>query len=321
MKRIVSCSLALLLLLSFAACGTQGIQVPEYDPTVEEYSDSPMFSGVAYNSFEDVCMDCSAIIKAVYLGESEPVTTNTRAYFKFKVEEDFTGLADEEIIYVQDSAYTVFVPGKSYYLFMQGMYFARTPFVIYTRIAGVMIGEVPARYSETGESYYTGLPDVWKGVEDLSAYIRSEIIEKQRYYVNDPQYTHEPFEDAYRNADVVILATVTKVEPGATLHNCECVVEIVEELKGEYVQQKVNFNNFTDEELKELGWTRGVQPKLDIRTAAWADTKVGDQLVLLYEDITGGVFLHLYSLENYIFRADSPEGQWIIETAHAEKAS
>ncbi len=320
MKRIVSCSLALLLLLSFAACGTQGIQVPEYDPTVEEYSDSPMFSSVVYNSFEDVCMHCSAIIKAVYLGESEPFA-ETGVYYKFKVEEDFTGLADEEVIYVQDSTRTVYVPGKSYYLFMQGMYFARTPFVIYNRVAGVMIGEVPARYSETGESYYTGLPDVWEGVEDLSAYIRSEIIEKQRYYVDDPKYKHEPFEDAYQNADVVTLVTVTRVEPGANSSVTSCVVEIVEELKGEYYHAIVNFDEFTDEELNELGWIRGVQPEFDIRAAAWADTKVGDQLILLYKQNPGETFLDLYSLENFIFRADSPEGQWIIETAHAEKAS
>lgn len=319
MKRIFGSLLSLLLLLSFAACGAQGIRVPAYDPTVEEYSDSPMFSGVEYNSFEDVCMDCSAIIKAVYLGESEPYS-ETGVYYKFKVEEDFTGLADEEIIYVQDSVYTVFVPGKSYYLFMQGMYFARTPFVIYTRIASVMIGEVPAKYSETGESYYTGLPNEWEGVEDLSAYIRSEIIDKQRYYVNDPQYTHESFEDAYRNADVVTLVTVTKVEPGLTLTNSECVVEIIEDLKGEYYHAKVNFDEFTDEELSELGWTRGVQPEFDIRTFAWAETKVGDQLILLYKQNPGETFLDVYSIENYMFSADSPEGKWIIETAHAEKA-
>lgn len=319
MKRIFGCLLSLLLLLSIAACSTQGIRVPEYDPTVEEYSDSLMFSGMEYTSFEDVCMNCSAIIKAVYLGESEPYD-GMRNIFKFKVEEDFTGLADEEIIHLYDPVRSVFVPGKTYYLFMQGMRRALSPHIIYTRIAGVMIGEVPAKYSETGESYYTGLPDEWVSVEDLSAYIRSEIIDKQQYYVNDPQYIHESFEDAYRNADVVILATVKRTETNTNPDNITCYVEILEELKGAYYHPEVNFDEWSDEDLKGMGWTRGVQPEEDIRTIAWEDTKVGDQLILLYKKIPGETFLDIYSIENSIFRADSPEGKWIIETAHAEKA-
>ena len=66
-------------------------------------------------------------------------------------------------------------------------------------------------------------------------------------------------------------------------------------------------------------WTDGVTlpafPTLqeDIQT----DAAVIGGGTVSYTHLT---FLDVYSIENYMFSADSPERKWIIETAHAEKA-
>lgn len=158
-------------------------------------------------SFEDICESSDTIVKAKYI-KRDKFDLN-RDIFIFEVEEDFIGNVDEKQIHVYETKESSFIKGKSYYLCLSSFRSPYYPHVLYTQTwNSLRVGEI-----EKGDSIqYTFCYDYTLGldkVDDISKYIKTEIVEKGIYKKTE----RVSLEEAVKNADAIYIIKVESVDP------------------------------------------------------------------------------------------------------------
>ena len=279
-KAIVFISLIVFICIGTACASTGG-----YGKIQEMVGENTGLSSVAFHSLADVCEHSNTIVKATYVDcEQFDATLNI---YHFRVVKDYTGLCDEGILSVYESAFSTFIEGKSYTLFLNGHRSALYPHVVYTRVCReLLIGEENNRYT-----FFNSFSLDAESIPDLSTYIENEIVAKQRYITNPERLLHEEPDDACENADGIVLATVTQVE----------VINPFVAL-AKYSIDTV-FKQVDGYEIQSEGSARPVP----------ADTEVGDKFLFLFRYSPDTHSYSMYRNENSFFSATSDIGLGIIE--------
>ena len=304
--------LVAMLLLALTSCSSNVSTLD--DPSLSEEYVGPDFSinAVDIKTFEALCEWSNTIVKANYAG-SEKFDSST-SIFMFDVETDFTGtVINEKTIHVYENSETSFVEGKSYYLFLSGYRSAGYPHVIYGRIEkNFLLGEEISSDGKVKNTFYEGYDLGVKDVKDFSKYIEDEIIQKKHYVTDPAGLLPESLDSACKNADVIVLATVTEVEEW-NKYVSTCYYEVDKVLKGEYAleadQTKPLPDDTDDEYRDEVNKVAGTYTP---NTMASSDTKIGDRLVLLFR-YSDNKELIMYSGEHYQYPADSEAAKTILD--------
>jgi len=294
----------MIFLMSSAAC---------HDTSGRNETVGPDFgmSSADITTFEDLCKWSNTIVKARYIGKEE--FSHNTTIFKFEVETDFIGTAEnEKILNVYESAMSSFIKGKSYYLFLTGSRSAGYPHIVYGRLAkGFLLGE----QIKNGNREYTFYNDYKfdvQAVTDFSEYIQKEIIEKGSFIADAPELFSESLESACENADVILLVTVTGTEP-VNKYVSTCFYEVDRFLKEKYLMgngdEKFSFEDMNEKEKEILLEAAGSYIP---NTLASAATKAGDQLILLLK-YNSNHDLVMYSGQHGQYPVDSEAGKTILE--------
>jgi len=325
MKRCALSALILIILFILNACNSDSLQTdssgatPSTKPSAEESVGPNMsISSVTFDSFETICEWSNAIVKAKYVG-CEAFSSSTNIY-EFEIKTDFIGNIDEDIVHVYENAFTSFSEGKNYFLFLCGFRHALYPHIIFTRTCPeFLLGEINAE-DGTGYTFYNDYSLDVQNVQDFFKYIKTEIIKNGSYMTSPDYMTHESYEDAYGNADAVLLVTVTDVEAN-NKYTSFCHYKIDRVLKGVYTD-----DTLTKEEYDKILNSENSDKILDAASVGEEteylpgsvvslSTEVGDQIIFLYRYDPELERFDIYSGENFQFPIDSDGGKYILDTA------
>jgi len=301
MKRYTSVIISVIILLSLVACISNSDQMTDTANVNEldslEYVGSESSSYIKdINTFADLCSSSNTIVKAKYKGKVE--YNASTSVFLFEVEVDFTDSVDEDIMHIHESSQSVFIEGKSYYLFATGIRNALYPYVRYIRILpNFLVGIDESGFEKCNSFYQQNFLDV-ENVKDFDQYIDTEVIQPQKYKTDSELFIRESVETAYEKADCVLLVTITAVEP-ENKYVAHCAYKIDKSIKGEYMN-----SGLTQKESEDSGFVN--------ITPGPATAEVGDQLILLFKYDPERKSTIMYSAENFIFTPESDGGQYIL---------
>ena len=258
------------------------------------------------DSIVSVCQGSGVIAKAKYLGYNE-FSTIKKAHL-FSVEEEYTDLIKDDVIYVYENLDTSFISGKTYYLFLNGFLSNFYPHPVYSRCApSFLVGE-----DENGYTFYNSLTLGLDTVDDIGQYIKSEIIEKGLYNKDAAYLKPERIEDACEQADVILIADILTVEESSSSNPYirYSRYSVDEVLKGDEVYKSFQVG-LTEELSNEIVNAAGLDGAYYPLMQSPFDTKIGEQFILLFKINPESDQLEMYSFQNSCFRVDSDEGNLI----------
>ncbi|MBE6884490.1 MAG: hypothetical protein E7487_07780 [Ruminococcaceae bacterium] len=289
----------LLLLLSFLLIFTLFPACTPQTNLTEALAPDLSMPSVDIDSFETLCSYSNTIVKASYI-DCEPFEDSTSVY-RFRLEKDYIGNLDEKTLHVYGTGGSVLIPGKSYWLFLTGTRSPVYPHTVFGRIQNhFLMGEANGQLTFYGGNTL-GLQDL----EDIDGYIE-QIVAAGGYSTEGMD--SQPPEEAARNADRILLVTVTETTP-KNKYLAVCSYEIEKVLKGpETLPSSLSSEDSLSKDVRLAAGT-------DIEEyfiPAPADTKVGDKLLLLFRLNPDNGHYEIYSTENYLISADSKEGKALL---------
>lgn len=279
--------------------------IQTYEETVANNSEYTL-SSAPIDSIISVCQGSQIIVKAKYLGYTD--FSEIKNAHLFSVEEEFTNLINDDVIYVYEAKDTSFISGKIYYLFLNGFISSFYPHPVYSRYASsFLVGE-----DESGYTFYKNYSLGLDCVDDIGNYIRGEIIEKGLYNKDTDNLEPESLELACEKAEVILVVRIMTVEASSSSnpyirYSRYCVDEV---LKGEEV-----YNNYqadaTEGLPSEIVSAAGLDTSYYPLMQSPQDTTIGEHFILLLKIDPESKLLDMYSFQNSCFRVDSDEGQLI----------
>lgn len=257
------------------------------------------------DSLQAVCQGSRVIVKAAYLGYQ--AFSNLQNVHLFTVEEEFTDLIRDSVLHVYEGKETSFISGKTYYLFLNGFLSSFYPHTVYSRYApAYLIGE-----DKDGYTFYDGKTLGLDTVADLSQYLRSEIIAKGLYNQDTALLEYESPESACAQAAVVLVATVGSVAASSSGNPYICYAGFTVDrvLKGEAPSaQGAPTEGLTD----DVRSAASLDIPQQLLMQAPADTKVGEQFILLLKLDPESQLLDMFSHQNSCFPLDSEQARTIL---------
>lgn len=241
---------------------------------------------VALDTFSAICEWSDTIVKAKYIRRE-----SFNAYidiFVFKVKEDYIGNVDEKYIHIYWDKESSFIHGKNYYLFLTSNHSLLFPHVHYVPTSsGFLVGEV-GKGDSRQYTFYNNFSLGLDKVEDISQYIKTEIIAKGAYKKTEEK--SESLDDAIMNAEAIYIIKIESVEESNRFVS-----------NGKYTVTETLRERYPVSKPREL-------PSVLVPS----DTKKGDQFILLLkynEDYQS--YEVDYSSMHYLYSNRSKEARYI----------